>query len=182
MTQHNPREEKETSNILLMFIGGSAVLVAITLIIFLVILALGKLPITGQRSDFGPYNVVNRLVPTTNQLDQLLPDQVGGFKRASIGGNIQAFSATYTRGTDQITLVGSQAVSLRAAQASVAQVARSEGMVSSTNQRLNQDPSYYLSDARKNALHFVWSHDRWYFDVQATSQQALDDFMKDFKY
>ncbi len=69
---------------------------------------------------------------------------------------------------------------MRAAQASVAQVARIGGLVSSANQQL-KDPSYYLNNANKGAVRFVWSHDRWYFDVQANSQQGLDDFMRDFK-
>jgi len=182
MAQQNPREEHGTSNILLMFIGGSAVLVAVTLIIFVVILGLGRIPTTGQRSELGPYSVANRLIPTANQFDQLLPDKIGAFKRTAISGSLPDFRATYTRNTDKITIAGSQAVSLSAAQAGVAQVARAEGGVSTANQQLNKDPSYYLNNANKNAVRFVWSHDRWHFDVVASSQQALDDFMKDFKY
>lgn len=182
MAQQNPQEEHGTSNILLMFIGGSAVLVAVTLIIFVVILGLGRIPTTGNRSELGPYSVVNRLVPTANQLDQLLPDKIGGFKRAAISGSLPDFRATYTRDADKITIAGSQAVSLRAAQASVSLVVRTLGSVSSANQQLDKDPSYYLNDSNKNTVRFVWSHDRWYFDVVASSRQALDDFMRDFKY
>ncbi|MCC7447303.1 MAG: hypothetical protein IT324_07810 [Anaerolineae bacterium] len=182
MTQQNPREEHGTSNILLMFIGGSAVLVAVTLIIFVVILGLGRIPTTSQRSELGPYSVANRLIPTANRLDQLLPDKIGDFKRIAVSGSLPDFKATYARDADKITLTGSQAVSLRAAQASVAQVSRTEGGVSTANQQLNKDPSYYLNDSNKTAVRFVWSHDRWYFDAVATSRQALDDFMRDFKY
>ena len=129
-----------------------------------------------------PYNLVIRTIPTANRAVDLLPGNVGSFKRGEVIGTIQNYKTTYTSGTDIIQIAGSQAVSFRAAQADVDQLAPSKLSGGAIHSLLDQDPSYVLNTSNLPAVRFSWSHDRWFFDVQANSQATLDMFMKGFKY
>jgi hypothetical protein len=175
------QQDEERSNVFLIFIGGSAVIVTLIVIGLIILFAVSQMPTRPQSSGSAPYSLAARLLPTVTGIVDLLPETLGTFKRTAISGGFETFSATYTSGKDKITVAGSQAVSVRAAQASVAQAARIAGG-SVTGQQLNADPSYSLSSNAKGLVRLIWSHNRWFFDVQATSRAALDEFMKAFKY
>jgi hypothetical protein len=175
------QRDEEQSGIFMAFLGISAVIVTLVVIGLIVLFAISQVSTKPQSSGSDPYSLAYRALPTVTGIGELLPATLGAFKRNALSGSFETFSATYTSGKDKITLTGSQAVSVRAAQAMVAQAARSaSGSV--TSQRLNTDPSYFLSSSAKGPVRLIWSRYRWFFDVQATSQAALDEFMKVFKY
>ncbi len=174
-------QEEERSNALLIFIGGSAVIVIILLIVIVALFVLSQIAPRALSSSPMPYGFTARPLPTVGAVPDLLPESLGPFKRTALSGGFDDFQATYTRGSDTITLSGSQEVSTRAAQAVLAQRARSVGG-SITSQQLNADPSYLLNAPEKGAARLAWSRGRWYFDVQASSRAALDAFMAVFKY
>ena len=136
---------------------------------------------TASQQNAPPYDVLLRSVPTANRAVDLLPEQLGPFKRGPVTGTIQNFSASYANSNDKIDISGSQAVSFRAAQADVGLVDHDNKLTNLVQRQLNQDPSYILTGGT-GAVRFAWSHERWFFDVKASSQAALDAFMKVFKY
>jgi hypothetical protein len=173
-------KDDDVSNIMLIFVRGSAILVGLAVLALIALFIVSRLSPGPGPSDPGPYNVASRPVPNVGALEDLLPTQLGPFKRTSLAGALSDFSAVYTRGTDKITIVGSQAVSVRAAQEGVSRVVRTSGR--GANQLEGADPSYYLTLRDGGPSQYAWSHGRWFFDIQATSQSALDEFMRAFKY
>jgi hypothetical protein len=175
------QQDEGRSNVLLVFIGGSAVIVTLIVIGLITLFVISRVPTRPQPSGSTPYDLAARVLPTVTGIVDVLPETLGTFKRTALSGGFETFSATYMSGKDKITVVGSQAVSVRAAQASVAQAARTaSGSV--TSEQLNADPSYSFTSGDKGLVRLIWSHNRWFFDVQATSRAALDEFMKAFKY
>ncbi len=176
-----PERDDDVSNTMLILLRVSGILVGIAVLVLVALFIYSRISSQTQNSDPGPYNVATRPLPAVSQLKDLLPDQLGPFKRTALSGSLPDFSAVYTRGSDKITVAGSQAVSLRAAQAGVLQIARTSGRAN-TSQLTDADPSYYLTLRDGGPSRFAWSHNRWFFDVQAASKAALEDFMKVFKY
>jgi hypothetical protein len=174
-------KDDERSNILLIFIAGSAVIVIVLLVVFVALVIISQVAPRALSSGPMPYGFAARPLPTAGAVPDILPDSLGKFKRSALDGGFDDFSATYTSGTDKIRINGSQEVSMRAAQAVVMQFARTNS-ASTSVQQLNGDPSYFLSAPDKGPARLVWSRDRWFFDVQASSKAALDAFMSVFKY
>jgi hypothetical protein len=172
--------DDDRTRIILGFAAVSAIFVIIVMIILLVGLVGSRVIRPAQPAGTNPYGVAQRPLPTASQLAELLPDKLGSFKRTSLSGSLADFSATYADGKDVVTIQGSQAVSTRAAQASLSMTASSIG--SSGYQQLNADPSFVLQTSEKGTARFVWSHSRWYFDVTAPSKALLDAFMQEFQY
>jgi hypothetical protein len=172
--------DDDRTRIILGFAAVSAIFVIIIMIILLVGLVGSRVIQPAQPASTNPYGIAQRPLPTASQLAELLPDKLGSFKRTSLSGSLADFSASYTDGKDVVTIQGSQAVSTRAAQASLSMTASSMG--SSGYQQLNADPSFVLQTREKGPARFVWSHSRWYFDVTAPSKALLDAFMQEFKY
>lgn len=171
--------DDDRTRVILGFAAVSAIFVIIVMITLLVGLVGSRLITPTQPASTNPYGVSGRPLPTTNQLAELLPDKLGSFKRTSLSGSLADFSASYADGKNVVTLQGSQAVSVRAAQASLSITASSVG---SSSQQLNTDPGFVLQTSEKGPARFVWSHNRWYFDVTAPSKAILDAFMQEFKY
>jgi hypothetical protein len=176
-----PERDDDVSNVMLIFIRASAVFVGLAVIVLIALFVISRLSGESDTSNPAPYSIASRPLPNVGQLGDLLPDQLGSFKRTSLAGGLADFSAVYTNGNSKITIAGSQAVSNRAAQAGVSQVLRTAGRASNS-QLTDTDPSYYLSLQDNGPSRFAWSHGRWFFDIQATSRSALDDFMRVFKY
>jgi hypothetical protein len=174
--------DDDVARALLIFVRASAIFVGLAVIALIALFVIGRFSPGSSVANAGPYNVATRPLPSAEKPETLLPDQLGAFKRTSLRGSLSDFSVVYGRGKDQITITGSQAVSVRAAQASLSQIARSSG-AANTSQLTDSDPSYYLQ-VRDNggSTRYAWSHDRWFFDIQASSKAALDDFMQVFKY
>jgi hypothetical protein len=176
-----PDSSDNEPNPLMVFVILSIVFVGILLVGFILLFAVSRL--TGSDSSSQgtmPYGIVARPIPAGGTVAELLPEKLGDFKRGPISGDIQSFSATYTGGSNKIDFAGSRGVSLRAAQASVANIDRANNSKNNQHQ-LNQDPSFVLIPGA-GQVRLVWSHDRWLFDVTASSQAALDAFMSAFKY
>ena len=175
------QQDEERSQVLLVFIGASAIIVTLIVIGLIALLFVSRVSTRPQPSGSSPYGLAARPLPTVTGIGDVLPETLGAFKRTAISGSFDTFSATYTSDKDKITLAGSRAVSVRAAQASVAQAART-ARDSVIGEQLDADPSYSLTGSDKGPVRLIWSHNRWFFDVQATSRAALDEFMNGFKY
>jgi hypothetical protein len=175
--------EDDAPNPFNVFIILSIIVVVIIMIIFAVLIMIG---FSGARSNTvrsqdGPYGVALRPIPEFTQAIQILPETLGDFKRDKVTGTIKDFKTTYKKGNDVIEIRGEQMVNVRAAQATVADLASTVGIGNSPYRQLNTDPSYFLT-INNGAVRYAWSHNRWVFDIKANSQAALDDFMKVFKY
>jgi hypothetical protein len=171
----------DTTNIILILMAAGAVFVVITMIIFIGAILINQTPSPSRGNDAEPYNLGARPIPKNEKVGDILPAQLGKFKRTALKGTIQDFSATYASETGKIEISGSQTVSMRAAQVTVADLANAAGRQGGS-QRLNSDPSYYLALPEKADVRLVWSHSQWVFDVKASSKAALDEFMTAFKY
>jgi hypothetical protein len=165
------------------FIIMSIIVVVVVMIGFAILLMISVTSSNSNavRRENGPYGVALRPIPEANQAVQVLPETLGDFKRDKLNGTIKEFKTVYRKGEHTIEITGEQMVNLRAAQASVSDLANSVGAGNTPYRQLNADPSYVLT-AGNGAIRYVWSHNRWFFDIKASSQAALDDFMKVFKY
>lgn len=176
------REERRATGLMIFAIASSVFVIGVIgLFLFFVLRSVNR-PVPGL-SNVNPYEVAGRPLPTAQQPGELLPPTLGNWQRRTLNGRIDNFSATYTNGDNTISLRGSQSVSLVAAVYSVRQVAQTNGPANLAERILDGDlnHSYYLT-ATASGVRFAWSHDRWFFDIKATSREALDDFMKIFKY
>jgi hypothetical protein len=177
------RQDNDDSgpNPLLIFAILSAILVLIVMIVFVVVIISATSSTNKLSATNGPYNVAVRPIPNVSNTTALLPKQLDKFQRGALTGTIDNFKATYKNGDYQIDISGSQAISVILAQSYVNSALQKDGAAAMVQRQQNSDPSYYLTTGT-GAVHFVWSHYRWFFDVKANSQAALDEFMKVFKY
>jgi hypothetical protein len=171
----------DTTNIILILMAAGAVFVVIMMLVFIGAILINQTPGQSGGSDVEPYNLRARPIPKNEKLGDLLPTQLGKFKRTALKGSIQDFSATYVSDTGKVEISGAQSVSMRAAQVTVADLANAAGRQGGS-QRLNSDPSYFLALPEKAEPRLLWSHSQWIFDVKASSKAALDEFMTAFKY
>jgi hypothetical protein len=174
--------EDDAPNPFNVFIILSIIVVVIIMIVFavLIMISVSSSSSTARREN-GPYGVALRPIPEATQAIQVLPETLGNFKRDKLTGTIKDFKATYKKGDYSVEIRGELMVNLRAAQASVADLANVVGIGNTPYRQLNGDPSYFLT-AGNGAIRYAWSHNRWFFDIKANSQAALDEFMKVFKY
>lgn len=173
--------DEEPLNPLLIFAIISTGFVLIIMVIFIVLVAVGANSVTNPKDTKGPYDVIARLVPTVDNAAALLPKQLGSFQRGPLTGSIDDFQATYKSSDFQIDISGSRAISVASAQAYVKNALQANDASAIAQRDLDSDPAYYLTSG-KGRIHYVWSHYIWYFNVTASSQAALDEFMKVFKY
>ena len=169
---------------LIIFVVLSSLLVVTTLIAFGALIIISASQSSGSTStEFGPYNVAQRPIPNVPDPSRLLPATLSDFKRKVLSGGGQDYKATYLSGSNQIVIAISEGVSLRVVQAYVSTAAQTVKDAKITNSVLSGDPSYFVATGTDStSTRLVWSHDRWFFDVTANSQPALDAFMKVFKY
>lgn len=179
----SPREEARRATALMIFaILSSAVVVAI-LIGTLAIVGSLVVRVRQPVRDFGPYDIAARRNPMVTFVGDLLPPTLGNFVRVSLQGDLQKFRAVYERGAERISVEGSQAVSLAAAQASVLRVREldAQGGARSLIETARLGFSFYTY-SNDNRARLAYNRDRWFFDIIATSQRTLDDFMQVFQY
>lgn len=164
------------------FVLMSIGFVVIAMIGFVVLLILGRTnaQVTIQQ-DTMPYDIILRPTPSAQRAVDLLPEKLGAFKRGPVTGTISQYQATYTNGKDKIDISGSREVSFRAAQYDVSQINQTNSVPNVIQHQVNQNPSFILTGGT-GPVRFIWSIDRWFFDVKASSQAALDAFMAVFKY
>jgi len=179
----SPRAEMRCATALMIFAVVSSLVVVAILIGLLAVV--GSLVVRFRQPvrDFGPYNIAARRSPMVAFVGDLLPPALGNFTRVSLQGDLQKFKAVYERGAERISVEGAQAVSLAAAQASVMRVQESDSRrgARSMIETARLGFSFYTyGDAERARL--AYNRDRWFFDIIATSQRALDDFMKVFQY
>ncbi|MFQ3535851.1 MAG: hypothetical protein SNJ58_08235 [Aggregatilineales bacterium] len=179
----SPQEEARRATAVMIFAVISSLVVVAILLGLLVVVGnlIGRL---GQPArDYGPYNIAARRIPMVGFVGDLLPPTLGSFTRQSLEGDVQKFRAVYTRGDERVTVEGSQAVSLAAAQASVILVQERDRQ---GNSRSLIEPSrlgfsFYMY-SRPDRVRLAYSRDRWFFDIIASTQRTLDDFMGLFQY
>jgi hypothetical protein len=181
--QEQQKTEERSATSVMIFAAVSSVIVVALIGAFLVFVASVTAGNTGGTHSAMPYDVAFRPVPVTENTFALFPEALGRFQRTALDGTIKNFRVTYASGSDLIRLRGSEAVSVVAAQASVRQIPESSGQANTAQFIEDSEPgySYYLNVA-DGLVRFAWSHERWFFDIQATSKSALDDFMKMFEY
>lgn len=179
----SPQEEARRATVVMIFAAVSSLIVLALLVGLLVVVSNLVARLAQPVRDFGPYNLAARPIPFVGFVGDLLPPTLGNFTRQTLEGDLQKFRAVYVRGEDQVAIEGSQAVSLAAAQASVNLVQQRDFQ---GNSRSLIEPSrlgfsfYMYSKADRARL--AYSRDRWFFDITASSQRALDDFMGVFQY
>jgi hypothetical protein len=175
--------EERSATTLMIFAAVSSLIVLALIGAFLIFVA--SVAVRNAEGTRGamPYDVAFRKVPTTENTFALFPDTLGRFQRTALDGTIQNFRVTYGSGSDLIRLRGSEAVTMVAAQASVQQISESSGRANTAQFIEDSEPGYsYYLNVTDGLVRFAWSHNRWFFDIQATSKNALDDFMKMFEY
>lgn len=180
----NRRDDDDSGlNPLLIFAILSGILVLIVMVVFVIVIIAAASSTSTSRvaTTNGPYNIAARPLPSVPNAATLLPKQLDKFQRGSLTGTLDNFKATYKNGDYQIDISGTQAISVVLAQSYVDSALRKDGAAAIIQRQQNSDPSYYLTTG-SGAIRLVWSHYRWFFDVKANSQAALDEFMKVFKY
>ncbi|HVO43982.1 MAG TPA: hypothetical protein VMT34_15235 [Aggregatilineales bacterium] len=165
--------EPQTSRLIPIFALVSIIFVTIG-IITVFGLVMGSRFLSATPAANGQYNVAARRVPQTSNLGAVLPAKVSTFNRATNTVSGPSFSGTYTGPSGTITVQGLTAVSISAAEQRVA------NLYGATPPRFT-DPMIFQSTP-PDKPRFVWSHDRWYFDVTASSPAALNEFMTNFPY
>jgi hypothetical protein len=179
----SPQEEARRATTLMIFAVVSSLIVVAVLIGLLIVTGNLVLRLRQPVRDFGPYDIAARRSPTVGFVGDLLPPALGDFTRVSLQGDLQKFRAVYERGAERISVEGAQAVSLAAAQASVMRVQESDlrrGARSLIETARLGFSFYTYGDAERARL--AYNRDRWFFDIIATSQRTLDDFMQVFQY
>ncbi|MCC7208248.1 MAG: hypothetical protein IT323_13145 [Anaerolineae bacterium] len=183
-TPNTPEQEERTATGLMVFaVVSSALVVLVMIALVVVMLNVAQQDVVSPA--VGPYDAPNRPVPDASitTSEALLPPQLGRFQRETIIGGLDDFHAIYTSGGDRIEIQGSRAVSYAAAQLGVMLVEDQAGPAN-VARRIGLGEthySFYLSQV-EGGVRYAWSHLEWFFDIQASSRQALDDFMDLFQY
>lgn len=175
------QEERIAAGLMIFAVVSSLIVMAV--IIVLVVVMLNSARPNAISPVAGPYNLSSRPVPQANTPEALLPPQLGRFQRETLTGSMDDFQATYSSGADRIAIRGSRAVSYAAAQLGVSVILDQLGPANIV-QRIGMGDSrisFYLSQV-EGGVRYAWNHLEWFFDMQASSRQALDDFMNSFQY
>jgi hypothetical protein len=186
--QTKSQSEERSATTLMLFAVISGIFVMIAVGVGVLYLLRGVTPGAALGDASAAYNVPLRVIPdeqTVPSTDQLLPPMVGEFQRLRLSGGFTDYVAVYVKGDDQVTVTGGQAVTSWAAQALVQFALDSSPVASQTSRIISSDPGYSYAlfrNSNQNIFRFVYSHERWYFDVEATSAQALDEFMTGFPF
>jgi hypothetical protein len=179
---YSPEKEERTANGLMIFAVISSVVVVVVIIALIVVMfSVAQENVISPVA--GPYNLPSRPVPDATTAEALFPPQLGRFQRETLSGSLDDFQASYSSGADRIAIQGSHAVSYAAAQLGVTQVFDQFGPAN-IMQRIGMGDSrysFYLSQV-EGGVRYAWNHLEWFFDIQASSRQALDDFMDSFQY
>ncbi len=182
MTTPPPDQELEQSTRLMVFAVVSSVLMVIAIGIIIYVLGMFVTQLN-RRPEPMPFNILNRPLPTVDRAAQLFPERLPPFQRTRFTGTLPNFAAEYAAGNDVIRIRGSQAVSLAAAQGQVFIVADQLGLANRAQllEPAKLDGAYYYTVFRTEAL-LVYSRQRWFFEIRATSEAALAAFMSVFPY
>jgi hypothetical protein len=179
----SPREEARRATLLMIFAVVSSLIVIAILIGLLIVVGdlIGRLGRPAR--DYGPYNIAARPIPMVAFVGDLLPLALGDFKRLSLEGDLQKFRAVYERGTERVSVAGSQAISLAAAQAQVMRIQETDLQRNARSliESARLGFSFYTYNNAERAR-LAYNRDRWFFDIVASSQRTLDDFMSVFQY
>jgi hypothetical protein len=173
----------------IMFLAVASGLFVLTVVALIVVSLISTINNTQQNNVSDAYNLENRSLPAANvdSVRRLLPATLGEFSLESVRGSLQDFSAVYRRNDDRISIVGSQAVSLAAAQGSVKIVLNAllaGPTPTSLEQRIiDSDMRYsYVLVVGAAQTQFAYNHDRWFFNISTVSKSTLDSFMAVFPY
>jgi hypothetical protein len=192
-------QAQRESNFWMLFAVVSS-LVVIGLVAVVIYYALNTQNVS--RSSQGiPYNILDRNLPITNtagqiSLNQTFPQNLARrvgenveplFQRAESKGNVNNFEILYillaNQNSGTITVRGARMISAVSAQALVEQLINREGRASEKQEVRTDTTSYsYYLDVDPTRARFVYSHQEWYFDIQAPNKEILDTFMEVFPY
>jgi hypothetical protein len=182
-----PEAENDNSRPLMIFaVISSVVVIAVMIVLFVI----GVLPrISGDNGQNfndpdGPFLTLKRPVPTSANLYDIFPVQVGEFTGETWLGDVDnGFTITYRRGADTLTVMGRQTSNIAAARFLVEEIRNKRGPANRAERFLpgQFSNSYYL-DVRENDIRFAWNRDVWFFDVSTSSVESLTAFMNTFQY
>ncbi len=170
-----------------LFIGlliGISLLLIAGLLIFLIFIATRPSSSAAVQS---PYDISVRPLPTNNDIRQMMPSQVGSFTRATVSGNLNnaltgTVNATYT-GANSSNLVVKASRDTHTDQA-IAEVTIQSGLLGASDRVTGQatDYSFAMITEKGGAVHYIYAHAFWVFNITANNRATLDAFMKAFPY
>lgn len=133
-----------------------------------------------------PFSIDKRPQPVGSDLEILLPQTVGTFKRDVISGNSNPFSGEdvnvqYSSGNDTIffgfSIVATEKDASEAIKMTRKEAIESRISIKDEQYVIGQNPSYF-----KIAGFMSWTRGKYFFYAKANNPQALEKFMKDFSY
>lgn len=139
-----------------------------------------------------PYGLDSRPLPERDDIDHLLPPQIGRFQRSAPRGDVYELTyAEYTDGLDQICMSVAVCKSPEIARSGIgtAQLESADVTEFVETSSIATEPSFLKS--RINNLRmgstgqftsFMWNRDRFYFSADAKTSDLLDSFMAIFPY
>jgi hypothetical protein len=183
-----PAASDKTRSILIWTLLGAGIVIGIAFVILFVVILSQNGSTNGgiPANAVAPYGLNLRRIPTTQNIQELFPAQYGPFTRKAYSGTLAGngavkFSATYQRGTETVIVTGARDNTYNQAQADMkAAVLR----IAESNRIVNIGTSfgYLIAPDPKGMIHLIYQHTFWYFEIAASNQQTLDDFVKIFPY
>lgn len=139
-----------------------------------------------------PYGIDIRPLPVSDDIDHLLPRQIGTFQRSEPRGDVYDLTyAEYTDGHNQICMSIAVCESPEAARngIDIAQLESADVTEFVETISAGTEPSFLksrINNPRMGAMGkmtvFMWSRGRYYFDANAPTTDLLDSFMNQFPF
>lgn len=180
-------------DILVLILAGAGFLLVTLLVVFLIVVGnqstrAGNSP--GNSAKNVVYGLDRRGVPVRIQNPtDLFPQTYGKFTRKAVSGTLRGqtaagtFKATYTRDKDTIEISGARDNNYAQAEADMRRGVAQLGVPA---QVTTLDPTFGYATipaaAANSPAYLLYFHANWYWSITASSQAALDDFMKVFPY
>lgn len=177
-----------TRNALVWILGIAGVLLFILIGGLFLFIATRSQSSSPGKPGVAAYTLNLRPVPTTQNINEVFPVTLGGFTRKAVTGSLRdpaaatRFSATYTRDKETITINGARDITYAQAEADMRQLAATFAKADLIV-KFDTSLSYtLLTNSGVGAARLTYQHLNWFFDIQASGQATLDEFMKAFKY
>jgi hypothetical protein len=173
--------------VLILMAGGFLLIVVVGVFIAVIVSqSSNRGSSTGRDIRTAVYNLEKREIPTrATSPNTLFPQTFGTFTRKSATGTLRGqvagtFQALYARDKDTVDIIGARDNNYAQAEADMKRAAAQYGP---TNQIISIDATLsYVLITSPTEVRLIYSHANWYWNIKASSQAVLDDFMKVFPY
>jgi hypothetical protein len=183
----NFEESDRVRNILVGILAiGGLIVVAVVIGVGVFIFSRGSSDNNPGNPVAMPYNLIGRPLPTTRNIQQVFVNPLGKFTRKAISGTLspttaQRIAATYTRGTETVTIRGTRANNTSQAQGDMrAEALKNIGPDLIVSPQISF--GYVIFTQRDTTVRILYHHNIWFWDITAPNRAVLDDFMKEWKY